>query len=124
MWSKKFWKASATRTVRTGAQVLLGFVVVDVAVWDIDWSQAAGVTVTAMLASVLMSIAGPAGPDKDTGDNGIPDGAIGSMPVYAHRNNDGELELSVDGEDVEYVGKRRLEDRQRDPAWGEIDGEE
>ena len=95
MWSKKFWKASATRTVRTGAQVLLGFVVVDVAVWDIDWSQATGVTATAMLASVLMSISGPAGPDKATGDSGVPD---------PHE---------------EYVGKRR-----RDPAWGEVDGEE
>ena len=119
MWSKKFWKASATRTVRTGAQVLLGFVVVDVAVWDIDWSQAAGVTVTAMLASVLMSIAGPVGPDKVTGDSGTPDGAVGSVPVYAHLDGDGGP-----GGAEEYVGKRRREDRERDPAWGEIDGEE
>lgn len=124
MWSKKFWKATATRTVRTGAQVLLGFVVVDVAVWDIDWPQAAGVTATAMLASVLMSVAGPAGPDKETGDAGVPDGAIGSVPVYARGNEDGGLDLTVEDDAAEYVGKRRREDRERDPAWGRIDGED
>lgn len=113
MWTSKFWAATATRTVRTGAQVLLGFVVVDVAVWDIDWAQAGGVTVTAMLASILMSIAGPAGPDKETGDVGaIPD----SAPVHAQRDAVGILDLTTSPDEAGYEGKRRKENREAPPG--------
>lgn len=92
MWTGKFWQATATRAVRTAAQVLAGFMVADVALWDIDWAQALGVTGTATVLSVLMSLMGPAGPDKGRGDGpGAP--VVVAQPVE------------------EYHGKRRAEDR-------------
>lgn len=64
MLTRKFWVETAERAVKTAAQVLTGFVVVDVAVWDIDWTQAFGVTATAVALSVLTSV-GSAGAGED-----------------------------------------------------------
>lgn len=121
MWSRKFWQATATRAVRTAAQVLLGFLVVDVAVWSIDWKQALGVSGTAVLASVCMSLLGPAGPDKDTGDSGTPDGAVGTVPVYAQRDDAGGVEITADVDAADYVGKRRRAEQQEAPPGGDYD---
>lgn len=93
VWTVDFWKAAGARALRTAAQVLAGFLVVNVALWDIDWAQALGVTGTATVLSVLMSIAGPSGPDKQYGD--------GPASV------------------AEYHGRRRAEDRLTEGGEGE-----
>lgn len=53
---KNFIKALLIRAVRTGAQVLLGFITVGAAISDIHWTYALSVTAVAILASALTSI--------------------------------------------------------------------
>lgn len=57
MWSKKFWKETAERALRTLSQVLLSMIIVgETGFLDVDWLQALSVAGLAALASVLMSI--------------------------------------------------------------------
>ena len=53
---REFVKALLIRAIRTGAQVLLGFITVGTALSDIDWLTALSVTAVAMIASCLTSI--------------------------------------------------------------------
>lgn len=57
MWSKKFWKETAERAIRTLSQVLLSMIVVgETGFLDVDWLQALSVAGLAAVASILMSI--------------------------------------------------------------------
>lgn len=56
MWTISFWKDSIERAVKTAAQTVVGLLVAGATILDIDWGQAAAVTATAMLASVLTSL--------------------------------------------------------------------
>lgn len=58
MWTNQFWKDTAERAIRTGAQTLIGLLVAGATILTIDWAEAGAVIGTAMLASVLMSLMG------------------------------------------------------------------
>lgn len=56
MWTLDFWKDTVERSVKTAAQTIVGLLVAGATILTIDWAQAAAVTGTAMLASVLTSL--------------------------------------------------------------------
>ena len=56
MWTKKFWRDAAERAAKTGAQALAALFVTGVTILTIDWGQAAAVTGTMMMMSVLTSV--------------------------------------------------------------------
>ena len=66
-----FWSGVFDRAVKTFAQVLVGSLTVGVGIFDIDWKGALGITASAVLISVLTSIADA----KET------DRAIATAPV-------------------------------------------
>lgn len=67
MFAATFWKSTVERSIRTAAQVLLGFLVVgETGILDVDWEQALGVSGIATLASVLTSIVATGVGDKGT----------------------------------------------------------
>lgn len=51
-----FFKAAAIRAIRTGAQVMLSMLAVDMAITDVDWLHVLSVTIMAMLISILTSL--------------------------------------------------------------------
>ncbi len=67
MFTATFWKSTVERSVRTAAQVLLGFLVVgETGVLDVDWEQALSVTGVAVIASILTSVVATGVGDKGT----------------------------------------------------------
>lgn len=56
---KTFWIGAAERATKTAAQTLLSLVTVGQAITDIHWPGALAITATAVLASLLTSIADP-----------------------------------------------------------------
>lgn len=56
--TKKWWKASLTRAVRTFAQVAVSMLTVGQAVIDVNWTNVLSVSAVAAIYSVLTSIAG------------------------------------------------------------------
>lgn len=67
MWAAIFWKTAAERSIRTAAQVLLGFLVVgETGILDVDWEQALSVTGVAVIASILTSVVATGVGDKGT----------------------------------------------------------
>ena len=66
-----FWSGVCDRAIKTFAQVLVGSLTVGVGIFDIDWKGALGITASAVLISVLTSIADA----KET------DRAIATAPV-------------------------------------------
>jgi hypothetical protein len=67
MFSATFWKSTVERSVRTAAQVLLGFLVVgETGILDVDWEQALSVTGVAVIASILTSVVATGVGDKGT----------------------------------------------------------
>jgi hypothetical protein len=67
MFSATFWKSTVERSIRTAAQVLLGFLVVgETGVLDVDWEQALSVTGVAVIASILTSVVATGVGDKGT----------------------------------------------------------
>ena len=67
MFSATFWKSTIERSVRTAAQVLLGFLVVgETGILDVDWEQALSVTGVAVIASILTSVVATGVGDKGT----------------------------------------------------------
>jgi hypothetical protein len=59
MWTTDFWKATAERALKTLAQTLLSVVVVGgvvLNIFTVDWMNALGIGLGAMLVSVLTSI--------------------------------------------------------------------
>lgn len=60
MWTRAFWKASAERAVKTGAQsILTAYFVGDVALnaLQADWANMAGIGLGGAVFSVLTSLA-------------------------------------------------------------------
>ncbi|WP_115728238.1 holin [Actinomyces culturomici] len=57
--SKTFWLGLAERAIKTCAQALLAVLTTGTVIWGLDWVQAVGIALTAMLVSVLTSIADP-----------------------------------------------------------------
>ena len=67
MFAATFWKSTVERSIRTAAQVLLGFLVVgETGVLDVDWEQALSVTGVAVIASILTSVVATGVGDKGT----------------------------------------------------------
>lgn len=67
---KKWAIAAAVRAVKTGAQVALATIgTTAVAITSLDWAQIAAITATAMVCSVLTSIAGV--PEVDEGTSAL-----------------------------------------------------
>jgi hypothetical protein len=67
MFSATFWKSTVERSIRTAAQVLLGFLVVgETGILDVDWEQALSVTGVAVIASILTSVVATGVGDKNT----------------------------------------------------------
>lgn len=64
--SARFWAATAERAVKTAAQTAIALIGTDqIGVLDLDWGQIGSVTGTAVVLSILTSIAsgtGGAGP--------------------------------------------------------------
>lgn len=59
MWTMTFWKATAERAVKTLAQTLLSVLVVGGVVlnlFEVDWLNALGIGLGAMVVSVLTSL--------------------------------------------------------------------
>lgn len=61
-----FWAGTAERAVKTAAQTLVALVTVGMTIWSVDWAQAIGVTATAVVLSVLTSLADPRAADTAT----------------------------------------------------------
>lgn len=57
--SRTFWLGVFERALKTGAQSLLSVITVGSVVWGLDWKQALGLAATAVVVSVLTSIADP-----------------------------------------------------------------
>ncbi len=57
IFSRNFWIDALERAVKTFAQALAAVLVVGVPVWEVDWVQALGVAVMAMVLSVVSSVA-------------------------------------------------------------------
>lgn len=55
--AKKWCIAAGLRAIRTFAQTFVAFLTVGASMADIDWKLAASVSVVAMIASILTSIA-------------------------------------------------------------------
>ena len=67
MFAATFWKSTVERSIRTAAQVLLGFLVVgETGILDVDWEQALSVTGVAVIASILTSVVATGVGDKGT----------------------------------------------------------
>lgn len=56
---KTFWAGAAERALKTGAQSLLSLMTIGQAITAIDWAQALAITATAVVASLLTSLADP-----------------------------------------------------------------
>lgn len=57
--SREWWAAAGVRALRTGAQALASLIGTGaVGILDLDWPQMLGVTATAMVLSLLTSLAG------------------------------------------------------------------
>lgn len=61
--SRTFWAGVAERAIKTAAQTLLASLAVGQAITAIDWQAALAITGTAVVASVLTSLADPARAD-------------------------------------------------------------
>lgn len=58
IFSKKWWRASAVRSLKTFSQTAVAMITVGSAVTDVDWIAVLSVSATAAVASLLTSIAG------------------------------------------------------------------
>ena len=69
--AKKWCIAAGLRAIRTFAQTFVAFLTVGASMADIDWKLAASVSVVAMIASILTSIATgiPEAPLREEGDD-------------------------------------------------------
>lgn len=58
-----FWAGVLERGIKTGAQAMLALMTTGVALTDVDWASALGITGTAVAVSVLTSLADPVSAD-------------------------------------------------------------
>ena len=56
---KSFWDGVAERGTKTAAQTVLSVLTTGTVVWGLDWKQAVGLAATAVVVSVLTSLADP-----------------------------------------------------------------
>ena len=56
--SKRWWKASAVRAVKTFAQAAIGTIGASVVISDVDWRVVLSASVLAAILSLFMSVAG------------------------------------------------------------------
>lgn len=66
MRSKTFWLDTLERAIKTLAQTLLAWLVVDQTIWELDWQQGLGVAATATVASILGSVASAGAAQPET----------------------------------------------------------
>jgi len=59
MYTKEFWLAALTRTVRTFAQALAGSIAAGASLFGLDWKGILGVAGATALAAFLTAVAGP-----------------------------------------------------------------
>ena len=57
--SKTFWNGVGERAIKTAAQNLLSVLTTGTVIWGFGWKQALGLAATAVVVSVLTSIADP-----------------------------------------------------------------
>lgn len=57
MFTKQFIKAAGIRAIKTMAQTMLSMMTVGAAIQDVNWVQAASITIVAGAYSILTSIA-------------------------------------------------------------------
>ena len=69
--SRTFWLGVGERAVKTFAQALLAVLTTGTVVWDLDWVQALGIAGTAVLISVLTSVADPQRTDTAIASGGV-----------------------------------------------------
>ena len=69
--SRTFWTGVLERAVKTFAQALLAVLTTGTVVWDLDWVQALGIAGTAVLISVLTSVADPQRTDTAIASGGV-----------------------------------------------------
>lgn len=84
MYDKRFWIAASERALKTLAQALVALFVGNVTVLSIDWTQAAAISVTAAVVSLLTSlISAPLGsnPGPSLADESIEPGATVLEPA-------------------------------------------
>jgi hypothetical protein len=55
LYTLTFWKDAAERALKTAAQVVIGFFVADVSIFDVDWGNAFSVAAAAAVLSLLTS---------------------------------------------------------------------
>lgn len=73
-----FWSGVCDRAIKTFAQSLLAAFAVGVGIFDIDWKGALSIAATAVLASVLTSLA-----DAKETDKAIATAAVDYTPRHA-----------------------------------------
>lgn len=55
MYTVTFWKDAAERALKTAAQVIIGFFVAGISLFDVDWGNAWSVAAAAAVLSLLTS---------------------------------------------------------------------
>lgn len=68
MWTKKFWRKTAERMLKSGAQAVIGLWIGDhpFNAWEADWTKAGGVFLGGAVLSLAFCLASlKAGPDDD-----------------------------------------------------------
>lgn len=57
--SKTFWNGLGERAIKTAAQSLLSVLTTGTVIWGLGWKQALGLAATAVVVSILTSVADP-----------------------------------------------------------------
>ena len=57
--SKTFWNGVGERAIKTAAQSLLSVFTTGTVIWGLGWKQALGLAATAVVVSILTSVADP-----------------------------------------------------------------
>jgi hypothetical protein len=55
LYTVTFWKDAVERALKTAAQVVIGFFVADISIFDVEWSNAFSVAAAAAVLSLLTS---------------------------------------------------------------------
>ena len=66
MYTVAFWKDAFERALKTAVQVVIGFFVAGISIFDVDWGDAFAVAAAAAVLSLLTSVASAPVNDKGT----------------------------------------------------------